>query len=158
SRWISSSKPMSWNETSRTAQRACTASTNASTGALRKPASTSSFERTKTMKAIVHVAYGPAEKVLELREIDVPTPRSDEVLVRVRAASVHPDVWHVIEGFPYVVRLFGNGVAKPKKLVPGTDLAGVVEAVGDRVSRFKVGDEVFGESTPIGWWNGGAYA
>jgi NADPH:quinone reductase-like Zn-dependent oxidoreductase len=56
------------------------------------------------------------------------------------------------------VRLFGNGVSKPKKLVPGTDLAGVVEAVGDRVTHFKVGDEVFGESTPMAWWNGGAYA
>jgi len=110
------------------------------------------------MKAIVHRAYGPAEQVLELRDIDVPAPRSGEVLVRVRAASVHPDVWHVIEGLPYVVRLFGNGVRKPKKLVPGTDLAGVVEAVGDGVTRFKVGDEVFGESTPMGWWNGGAYA
>jgi NADPH:quinone reductase-like Zn-dependent oxidoreductase len=110
------------------------------------------------MKAIVHCAYGPAEKVLELREIDVPTPRSDEVLVRVRAASVHPDVWHVIEGLPYVVRLFGNGVTKPKKLVPGTDLAGVVEAIGDKVTHFKVGDEVFGESTPMAWSNGGAYA
>jgi len=110
------------------------------------------------MKAIVHLAYGSADKVLELRDIDVPTPRSDEVLVRVRAASVHPDVWHVIEGLPYVLRVFGNGMTKPKKLVPGTDLAGVVEAVGDRVTHFKIGDEVFGESTPMGWWNGGAYA
>lgn len=110
------------------------------------------------MKAIVHRAYGPAEQVLELRDIDVPAPRSGEVLVRVRAASLHPDVWHVIEGFPYVVRLFGNGVTKPKKLVPGTDLAGIVEAVGDGVTRLKIGDEVFGESTSIGWWNGGAYA
>ena len=110
------------------------------------------------MKAIVHSAYGPAEQVLELRDIDVPTPRSDEALVRVRAASVHPDVWHVIEGFPYVVRLLGNGVLKPKRLVPGTDLAGIVEAVGDKVTHFKVGDEVFGESTPMAWWNGGAYA
>src|SRR3954470_24285594 len=102
------------------------------------------------MKAIVHRAYGSAEQVLDLRDIDVPTPRSGEVLVSVRAASLHPDVWHVIEGFPYVVRLFGNGMIKPKKLVPGTDLSGVVEAVGDNVTRFKVGDEVFGESTAIG--------
>jgi NADPH:quinone reductase-like Zn-dependent oxidoreductase len=110
------------------------------------------------MKAIVHRAYGPAAQVLDLREIDTPIPRSGEVLVRVRAASVHPDVWHVVEGLPYVVRLFGNGVRKPKKLVPGTDLAGVVEAVGVGVTRFRVGDAVFGESTPMGWWNGGAYA
>ncbi|HVJ29274.1 MAG TPA: NAD(P)-dependent alcohol dehydrogenase [Gammaproteobacteria bacterium] len=110
------------------------------------------------MKAIIHRAYGPADKVLELGELDVPTARNDEVLVRVRAASVHPDVWHVLEGLPYVVRLFGNGVVKPKKLVPGTDLAGVVEAVGENATRFKVGDEVFGESTPMAWYNGGAYA
>jgi NADPH:quinone reductase-like Zn-dependent oxidoreductase len=110
------------------------------------------------MKAIIHRAYGPADKVLELGELDVPTARNDEVLVRVRAASVHPDVWHVLEGLPYVVRLFGNGVVKPKKLVPGTDLAGVVEAVGENATRFKVGDEVFGESTPVAWYNGGAYA
>ena len=109
------------------------------------------------MRAIVQRAYGPADKVLELREIEIPTPRSDEVLVRVRAASVHPDVWHVIEGLPYLIRLFG-GVTRPKRLVPGTDLAGVVEAVGESVTRFKIGDEVFGESTSIGWWNGGAYA
>jgi len=110
------------------------------------------------MKAIVQTAYGPASDVLECREIDVPQARSTDVLVRVRAASVHPDVWHTVEGLPYVVRLFGNGVARPKRLVPGTDLAGVVEAVGDNVTRFKVGDAVFGESTPMGWWNGGAYA
>ena len=110
------------------------------------------------MKAIVHSAYGPAKEVLELREISVPKLRRGEVLVRVRAASVHPDVWHVIEGTPYVLRLFGNGLTRPKKLVPGTDLSGVVEAVGAGVTRLKVGDEVFGESTPIGWWNGGAYA
>jgi NADPH:quinone reductase-like Zn-dependent oxidoreductase len=110
------------------------------------------------MRAIVHGKYGPASEVLELREIEVPRVKSDEVLLRVRAASVHPDVWHVVEGIPYVVRLFGNGVGKPKKLVPGTDLAGVVEAVGEGVTRFKIGDEVFGESAAIGWHNGGAYA
>ena len=110
------------------------------------------------MKAIVQTAYGPANEVLELREIGVPPLKANDVLVRVRAASVHPDVWHVVEGLPYAVRLFGNGLTKPKRAVPGSDLAGVVEAVGAGVIRFKVGDEVFGESTPMGWWNGGAYA
>ena len=110
------------------------------------------------MRAIVQTAYGPANQVLDLREIDTPRIERDEVLVRVRAASVHPDVWHVVEGLPYAVRLFGNGLTRPKRIVPGTDLAGVVESVGDGVTRFKVGDEVFGESTPMGWWNGGAYA
>jgi len=110
------------------------------------------------VKAIIQRAYGSAGEVLELRDIDVPVPKRGEVLVRVRAASVHPDVWHVVEGLPYVVRLFGNGVTKPKRLVPGSDLAGVVDAVGEGVTRLKVGDEVFGESTPMAWWNGGAYA
>ena len=80
------------------------------------------------MRAIVQRAYGSATQVLELGEVDVPTLRTDEVLVRVRAASVHPDVWHVVEGLPYVIRLFGNGLTRPKRLVPGSDLAGVVEA------------------------------
>ena len=78
------------------------------------------------MKAIVQRAYGPASRVLELREIDVPPLRSNDVLVRVRAASVHPDIWHIVEGLPYVLRLFGNGLTKPKRLVPGTDLSGVI--------------------------------
>jgi NADPH:quinone reductase-like Zn-dependent oxidoreductase len=110
------------------------------------------------VKAIVQHAYGPADRVLELREIDKPTPKDDEVLVRVRAASMHPDVWHVIAGFPYVLRLMGNGLTRPKKTVPGTDLAGVVEGIGKNVARFKIGDEVFGESTGFGWHNGGAFA
>ena len=110
------------------------------------------------MKAIVQHAYGEADRVLELREVDEPTPRNDEVLVRVRAASMHPDVWHVVAGFPYTLRLMGNGLTRPKKTVPGTDLAGVVEGVGKNVTRFKIGDEVFGESTGFGWHNGGAFA
>jgi NADPH:quinone reductase-like Zn-dependent oxidoreductase len=110
------------------------------------------------MKAIVQHAYGPAERVLELREIATPTPKDDAVLVRVRAASMHPDVWHVVAGFPYALRLMGNGFTRPRKIVPGTDLAGVVERVGKNVTRFKSGDEVFGESTGFGWHNGGAFA
>ncbi len=85
-------------------------------------------------------------------------PKDDEVLVRVRAASMHPDVWHVIVGYPFVLRLMGNGVRKPKRRIPGTDLSGVVESVGRNVTRFKAGDEVFGESAGFGWLNGGAYA
>jgi NADPH:quinone reductase-like Zn-dependent oxidoreductase len=87
----------------------------------------------------------------------MPVPRDGEVLVRVRAASMHPDVWHVLVDYPFVLRLMGNGVRRPRP-IPGTDLAGVVEAVGKGVSRFKAGDEVFGESAKHGWMNGGAYA
>ena len=110
------------------------------------------------MKAVVHRQYGPADDVLSLREIDTPLIGDDDVLVRVRAASMHPDVWHVVEGLPYVLRLMGNGVTRPKMIVPGTDLAGHIEAIGKNVTRFKVGDEVFGESTAFGWKSGGAFA
>lgn len=109
------------------------------------------------MKAVIQSAYGPAEKVLSVQTVDKPVPKDGEVLVRVRAASMHPDVWHVIVGFPFVLRLMGNGLLRPKP-IPGTDLAGVVEAVGKNVTRFKVGDDVFGESAKHGWMSGGAYA
>jgi NADPH:quinone reductase-like Zn-dependent oxidoreductase len=109
------------------------------------------------MKAVVQSAYGPAEQVLSVREVRRPEPKQGEVLVRVRAASVHPDVWHVILGHPFVLRLMGNGVLRPRA-IPGTDLAGVVEAVGTGVTRFEIGDEVFGECAKHGWINGGAYA
>ena len=95
---------------------------------------------------------------MSVEDIVTPIPRDNEVLVRVRAASMHADVWHVIEGVPYILRLMGNGVRRPKFAVPGTDLSGVVAAVGNDVTRFKIGDEVFGECANFGWMNGGAYA
>ena len=110
------------------------------------------------MQAVIHHRYGPADEVLSLAEIDQPVPKDDEVLLRVRAASMHADVWHVIEGVPKVLRLMGNGLRRPKNVVPGTDLAGVVETVGRSVTRFKPGDQVFGESAKFGWVSGGAYA
>jgi NADPH:quinone reductase-like Zn-dependent oxidoreductase len=110
------------------------------------------------MKAIVQDRYGPPE-VLRLAEVDPPSPGPDEVLVRVRAASVHPDVWHVLHGVPYVLRLMGAGVRRPAQPVPGIDMAGTVEAVGEAVSRFRPGDEVFGETVKgFQWRNGGAFA
>jgi NADPH:quinone reductase-like Zn-dependent oxidoreductase len=111
------------------------------------------------MKAIVQTRYGDPQDVLELREIDTPEVEDDEVLVRVRATSVHADVWHVVTGRPILVRLMGPGFSRPKDLVPGTDLAGVVESVGRDVTRFKVGDAVFGESgLKMQWRNGGTFA
>jgi len=95
------------------------------------------------MKAIVQDEYGTAE-VLELREIDKPQPADDEVLIRVRAAGVDPGVWHLMTGLPYLVRLMGFGLRKPKTGVRGTDVAGVVEAAGKNVSPFKEGDQVYG--------------
>jgi len=109
------------------------------------------------MKAVIQSKYGPVEEVLSVQDVAKPVPKDNEVLVRIRAASLHPDVWHVVVGYPFVLRLMGNGVRKPRP-IPGTDIAGVVESVGSAATQFKVGDEVFGECAPHGWVNGGAYA
>ena len=82
------------------------------------------------MKAIVQDSYGSAD-VLELRDVDWPELVDDEVLVRVQAAGVDRGVWHLMTGLPYPIRLAGYGLRAPKIPVPGADLAGVVEAVGD---------------------------
>jgi NADPH:quinone reductase-like Zn-dependent oxidoreductase len=95
------------------------------------------------MKAIVRDTYGSAD-ILELREIDTPEIGDDEVLVRVHAAGVDQGVWHVMTGLPYPIRLAGYGLRAPKNPVLGMDLAGVVEAVGNDVTRFQPGDSVFG--------------
>jgi NADPH:quinone reductase-like Zn-dependent oxidoreductase len=110
------------------------------------------------LKAIVQERYGSAD-VLELRQIDEPVAGDGEVLVRVRATSVHPDVWHAMKGVPYVLRIMGSGLRAPKHRVPGTDLAGEVESVGGNVARFRRGDEVFGQSLAANLWrNGGTFA
>lgn len=95
------------------------------------------------MKAIVQDTYGSTD-ALELRDIDTPVIADDEVLVRVHAAGVDRGVWHLMTGLAYPIRLAGYGLRAPKTPVPGMDLAGVVEAVGDTVTRFRPGDEVFG--------------
>jgi NADPH:quinone reductase-like Zn-dependent oxidoreductase len=110
------------------------------------------------MRAIVQSKYGPSSEVLRLAEIARPAIAEDEVLVRVRAAAVHADLWHAVTGRPYSWR-FMLGWRAPKHPVPGTDIAGVVESVGTRVTRFKPGDEVFGETLRrFGLGNGGAFA
>jgi NADPH:quinone reductase-like Zn-dependent oxidoreductase len=95
------------------------------------------------LKAIVRDTYGSPD-VLELCEIHVPEIADDEVLVRVHAAGVGRDVWHVMTGLPYPIRLAGYGLRAPKNPVIGSDMAGIVEAVGKHVSTFQPGDEVFG--------------
>jgi len=94
------------------------------------------------VKAIVHDTYGPPD-VLELRDIAKPLIGDDDVLIRVHAAGLDPSVWHLMTGLPYLVR-FMFGLRKPKTLVRGWDVAGVVEAVGQNVTKFRPGDEVFG--------------
>ncbi|MCB2224708.1 MAG: NAD(P)-dependent alcohol dehydrogenase [Actinobacteria bacterium] len=93
------------------------------------------------MKAIVQDRYGP--EALELREVDRPEPGDRDVLVRVRAASIHPGDWFLTTGRPYVMRA-GWGLRGPRKKIPGFDLAGTVEAVGSGVEGIAPGDEVFG--------------
>jgi NADPH:quinone reductase-like Zn-dependent oxidoreductase len=110
------------------------------------------------VRAIIQDRYGDID-ALEVREVERPEPAEDEVLVRVRAASVHPDVWHVVAGRPWALRLMGSGIRRPKDRVPGTDVAGIVEAVGTAVTGFRRGDEVFGETIRgVQWRNGGAFA
>ena len=102
-------------------------------------------ERVTTMRAIVQEEYGAA-RTLHLREIDKPAIGDHNVLIRVHAAGVDRGVWHLMTGRPYLIRLFGYGLRRPKTRVRGTDVAGRVEAVGKQVTRFRPGDEVFGTS------------
>lgn len=105
---------------------------------------------TNPMKAIVYCDYGLSN--VRLDEIEKPAAKDDEVLVRVRAASLNPYDWHFVEGTPYVIRaIAGTGLRKPKDIRLGVDFAGVVEAVGKNVTQYKAGDEVFGG-------RGGAFA
>src|SRR5437867_1162253 len=95
------------------------------------------------MKAIAYEEYGSAD-VLEIRDVRKPNIEGDQLLVRVRAASANPYDWHFMRGIPYIARLMATGLRKPKQSVLGTDVAGEVEAVGNSVTRFRPGDEVFG--------------
>lgn len=95
------------------------------------------------MRAIVQTKYGDAG-ALHLDHIDVPEVADDEVLVRVHAAGLDRGTWHLMTGKPYVMRIAGMGFTGPKDRVPGRDLAGVVEAVGSAVTKFAIGDEVYG--------------
>ena len=95
------------------------------------------------MKAMVYTAYGPPE-VLQLKEVEKPTPKDNEVLIRIHAASVVYADLAMVRGKPFVVRL-SSGLLKPKHKIPGIDVAGRVEAVGRNVQQFQPGDEVFGD-------------
>jgi NADPH:quinone reductase-like Zn-dependent oxidoreductase len=102
-----------------------------------------------TMKAVMQRCYG-SPATLTLEDVARPTPAANQVLVRVRAAAVNPLDWHSVAGAPYLMRL-GNGLGRPDDPSTGVDYAGTIEAVGQEVTRFKVGDRVFGG-------RGGAFA
>jgi NADPH:quinone reductase-like Zn-dependent oxidoreductase len=107
--------------------------------------STSGPTDARTMKAIVQYEYGSApEDVLRLAEIDLPAIGGNEVLVQVRAASVDRGTWHLMTGLPKLMRIMGFGFRRPKAPNPGRSLAGIVEAVGQDVTEFEPGDEVYG--------------
>lgn len=96
------------------------------------------------MKAIVYTQYGPPD-VLELKEVEKPTPKDDEVLIEVHAASVNALEWHIVTADIPLVRLMNGGFFKPKNPSLGADVAGRVAAVGKDVREFRPGDEVFGD-------------
>jgi NADPH:quinone reductase-like Zn-dependent oxidoreductase len=102
------------------------------------------------MKAIVFTKYGSPD-VLEVKEVPKPTPKDDEVLIRVHAASLNDWDWGNLQGIPFVNRLF-FGLLRPKKQILGSDIAGRIEAVGKNVRRFQPGDAVFGDLS--GDWGG----
>jgi NADPH:quinone reductase-like Zn-dependent oxidoreductase len=95
------------------------------------------------MRAIVYTEYGPPD-VLQFTEVEKPTPKDDEVLIKVRAASLNALDWRLMRGKPLLGRLMMGGLRKPKNTRPGVDVSGQVEAVGRNVTQFKPGDEVFG--------------
>lgn len=101
------------------------------------------------MKAIVYTKYGPPD-VLQLQEVEKPAPKDDEVLVRVRAASVNAADVHFLRADPFLIRLT-SGLFQPRNTILGADIAGRVEAVGKNVKQFKPGDEVFGDISASGW-------
>ena len=96
------------------------------------------------MKAIIYTKYGPPD-VLQLKEIEKPTPKDNEILIKVHAASVNAADWHLLRAKPFLVRLMGMGLLKPKNKILGADIAGRVEVVGKNVKQFQPGDEVFGD-------------
>lgn len=106
------------------------------------------------MKAIVYSEYGGPEK-LQLREIARPVPKENEVLIRIHATSINDWDWALLQGVPFANRMM-SGLKKPKIEVLGSDIAGVVEYAGSKVSQFKVGDKVFGDLSGLrhGGWGG----
>jgi len=101
------------------------------------------------MKAIVFEKYGPPD-VLHLKEVDKPAPKDNEVLIRVQAASINAYDGHLLRADPFLVRLMGGGLLKPKHTILGADIAGRVEAIGGNVKQLQPGDEVFGDIAACG--------
>jgi NADPH:quinone reductase-like Zn-dependent oxidoreductase len=101
------------------------------------------------MKAMVYHTYGSPD-VLNLEEVERPTPKDDELLIKVHAASANARDWRLLRADPFLVRLMGGGFLKPKNTILGADVAGQVEAVGRNVTQFRPGEEVFGDLAACG--------
>jgi NADPH:quinone reductase-like Zn-dependent oxidoreductase len=101
------------------------------------------------MKAIVHTRYGPPDE-LQLGEVEKPVPKENEVLVKVQASSVTYSNSAFASGKPFIVRMMGSGLFKPKHKILGSDIAGRVETIGENVKQFQTGDEVFGDLSECG--------
>jgi NADPH:quinone reductase-like Zn-dependent oxidoreductase len=111
-----------------------------------------------TMTVVLQSGYGDVDQY-RLGQAPVPTPGPGQVLVRVRATTLHADIWHTLHGVPSVLRLMGGGLLRPKDPIPGTDLAGEVAALGDGVDKFRLGERVFGQTLSWNLWrNGGTFA
>jgi NADPH:quinone reductase-like Zn-dependent oxidoreductase len=108
------------------------------------------------MKAVVCEKYGLPER-LQVKDLPIPNPKENEVLIKVRATAVNDFDWGVVTGKPYVYRLI-FGLLKPKKATPGIELAGTVEAFGKNVTSFKIGDAVYGDISQYGWGTFAEYA
>jgi len=96
------------------------------------------------MKAVVYTRFGPPD-VLQLREVEKPVPKENEILIKVHTASVNAYDWRHLRADPFFIRLMGAGLLRPKHRILGADIAGQVEAVGRNVTQFRPGDDVFGE-------------
>jgi NADPH:quinone reductase-like Zn-dependent oxidoreductase len=105
------------------------------------------------MKAIIYTKYGSPD-VLHLEEVEKPTPKDNEVLVKVQAASLNAGDWHALRGTPFLQRL-ESGFPRPKNQILGADVAGIVEAVGENITQFQPGDEIYGD---LYWCGFGAFA
>ncbi len=107
------------------------------------------------MRAIYYERYGTPE-VLTLKDVGMPVPSDHEIIIEVRAASINSWDWDMVRGEPFFVRMWG--LFKPRFKIPGADIAGVVSKVGRKVTRWKVGDEVFGDLCENGWGGYAMYA
>ena len=111
-----------------------------------------------TMTAVLQSGYGDIDRY-RMGEAPVPTPGPGQVLVRVRATTLHADIWHTMRGVPGILRLMGGGLMRPLDPIPGTDLAGDVAGIGYGAVKFRLGDRVFGQTLGLNLWrNGGTFA